>query len=276
MKTLLLVFAHPDDESFVCGGTIAKYVQSGWQVHLICATRGEAGNFGPYKDKSREELGNIRQKELETAGTMLGITSVIFLGYKDGALAGQHSGELEDKIYRQMMAVFPDVVVTFEPNGISNHPDHSKICLSTTYAFQKYAQDFAKATGEIVVPVGQRAHRWFSQSEDVERTEPKLYYTCMPESIAVYLKKRKSIPVESFGKPWMGTEDKFITTVIDIGKFRTKKVKALQAHVSQQEDVDRLLSLSTHPFLKQEYFILRMQGMYEVFMGKTDRVSNRL
>ncbi len=271
MKTLLLVFAHPDDESFICGGTIARYVQSGWQVDLICATRGEAGNVDPYKDLSGEELGNIRQKELETAGTILGITSVTFLGYKDGALAGQHPGELEDKIYRQMTAIFPDVVVTFEPNGITNHPDHTKICLSTTFAFQKYTASLLPKQH-----IGQREKKSFQETINQEEKEPKLYYACMPESIASYLKQQKNIPAESFGKPWVGTPDKFITTVIDISKFRTKKIKAVRAHASQQADFDRFLSLSAHPLLRQEYFILRMQGVYEVFMGKTDRISNRL
>ncbi len=277
MKTLLLVLAHPDDESFACGGTIAKYAERGCLVHLICATRGEAGSFGSYKDLSGEELGDIRQKELETSGTMLGITSVTFLGYKDGVLAGQHSGELEDKIYRQMTVISPDVVITFEPNGISNHPDHSKICLSTTFAFQKYAADMDSLKNGAA-KLGQRAKKSFEQvsSEHEQIKEPKLYYACMPESVAAYLKKQKNIPAESFGKSWIGISDKFVTTVIDIDKYRTEKMKALKAHVSQQIDVDRFLSLSTQPLLRQEYFILHMQGIHEVFMGRNDRVAHRL
>lgn len=275
MKRAVLVFAHPDDESFSSGGTIVKYVQSGWEVYLMCATRGEAGDNGPYTGASGEFLGNIRQKELEAAGTVLGVSAITFLGYNDGALSGLTPGELEDKIHHHIRALAPDVVITFEPNGISNHPDHKKISLSTTYAFQKYAEDRAIDMGQIIIPQGQRDHRAFVETEEKIK-EPKLYYAAMPESVASHLKKQKNIPSEAFGKPWNGTPDKFITTVIDIRKVKNKKIKALQYHKTQKADVDRMLSLIDHPLLDKEYYILRMQGLYEVFMGKTDRVSDRL
>ena len=81
MKRLLFVFAHPDDESFSCGGTIAKYVAAGWHVDLMCATRGEEGNRGPFVDLPQNQLGEIRQKELQKAGMVLGISSITFLGW---------------------------------------------------------------------------------------------------------------------------------------------------------------------------------------------------
>lgn len=80
MKRLLLVFAHPDDESFSCAGTVAKYVAAGWKVDLICATRGEDGSRGPYVDLPKDQLGDIRQKELQKACVTLGINSITFLG----------------------------------------------------------------------------------------------------------------------------------------------------------------------------------------------------
>ncbi len=278
MKKLLLAFAHPDDESFACAGTVAKYVASGWTVHLVCATRGEAGSGGPYGEVSPENLGNIRQKELEEAGKLLGISSITFLGYKDGTLFGLNPGELEDKLYQQISGFAPDAVITFEPNGISNHPDHTKICLSTTYAFQKYARDVAIAHGEIEIRISQRGRRSLleADTEEGKQAEPRLYYACMPESVAAYLKKQKNIPTESFGKPWVGTPDKLVTTVIDIKRFKSKKIYALLAHKSQQSDVDRFLSLPTQPLIQQEYFLLRMQGIHEVFMGKTDHIASRL
>ncbi|OGG11546.1 hypothetical protein A2Z00_04875 [Candidatus Gottesmanbacteria bacterium RBG_13_45_10] len=262
MKKLLLVFAHPDDESFSCAGTVAKYVKSGWDVDLVCATRGEVGITGPYGDISQEKLGAIRQKEAETAGTIIGISSITFLGYKDGTLLDLPPGELEDKIYPIMVERIPDSVITFDPTGISNHPDHIKMCYVTTFCFQKYAAWVAEKLAQMP-----------SVDNDAE---PKLYYACMPESVATYLKKKKNIPAESFGKAWVGTEDKHITTVINIEKSQVTKKKALKAHVSQSIDVDRFLSLRKHPLLRHEYFILRMHGRFEVFMGKHDRVSNAL
>ena len=262
MKKLLLVFAHPDDESFSCGGTVAKYVKAGWEADLLCATRGERGETGPYGKLDPETLGGIRQKEVQQAGKLLGIHTVSFLDYIDGTLASRTPGDIEDFVYRKMTEMIPDAVITFDTTGISNHPDHVKLCYSTTYAFQKYAAWVADQ---------------FEDPADIdENALPKLYYVCMPESIATYLKKQKNIPQELFNKPWNGTPDERITTVIDTGKFTGVKKKALGAHISQQADVKRFLSLPRHPLLSQEHFILRMHGTKEVFMGKNDRVFNKL
>lgn len=183
MKKLLLVFAHPDDESPTVGGTVAKYAKAGWQIDRIFAT-----------------------------------TS---LGFTEGLLSKEHPGEVEEPIYRKMLELVPDIVITFEPSGITNDPDHKKISLSATFAFQKYAKEFEKRFPE--------AH------------QPKLYYVCVPQSQVFFLQQKREIPNESFGKPWVGTEDKKITTVIG-----------------------------------NEYFYLRMVGIKEAFMGKNDKVSDRL
>jgi LmbE family N-acetylglucosaminyl deacetylase len=262
MKKMLLVMAHPDDESFATGGTVAKYVGVGWRADLVCATRGEAGTSGPYEGVTGDALGEIRQKELEKAGVILGLSSVTFLGYRDGTLSDEHAGELEDKIFQYMIKEIPDCILTYDTTGISNHPDHIKVCYATTYAFQKYAfwvSDKLSGNPE------------YSESRD-----PKLYYACMPASIAKHLVEKKVVPSLSFDKPWHGTPDKFITTVIDTGKFAAVKKKALLAHKTQSDDVNRFLSYSGNPLLYQEYFILRMHGVKEVFMGKGDRVADRL
>ncbi len=262
MKKLLLVFAHPDDETFTAAGTVAKYVKAGWEVDLVCATRGEKGEVGPYEHATPARLGEIRQKELEEAAAVLGISHVSFLDYKDGDLAQLEYGELEDILYKKIQEIVPDCVVTFDTTGISNHPDHIKICYATTYAFQTYA---AWVSGQLQ-----------EMGKQQKGAEPKLYYACMPESLAAYLVKAKNIPAESFGKPWEGVSDKLITTVIDVGVYKGVKRRALTCHVSQQKDINRFLSLANHPLLSREYFILRMHGTTEVFMGKNDRVSNRL
>ena len=262
MKKLLLSFAHPDDESFAAAATVAKYVKAGWSVDLICATRGEQGGAGPYGEVSKERLGEIRRKELEKAATLLGISSVTFLGYMDGTLADEPPGELEDVIYRKMEELVPDAVITFDTTGVSNHPDHVKICYATTFAFQKYAFWIENRLGE--------------NAEYKEEHAPKLYYACLPESIVNFLKKNKVIPQESFGKPWLGTEDKHITTVINGKAFAAVKKKALLCHKTQQDDVNRFLSFAKNPLVSHEYFMLRLHGTREVFMGKNDRVSSKL
>jgi LmbE family N-acetylglucosaminyl deacetylase len=85
MKKKLVILAHPDDESFAVGGTLAKYAQQGVMVVLLCATSGEAG----IKDKPFEQAVKIREQELKQAAGHLGI-EVHFLGYRDGKLADEN------------------------------------------------------------------------------------------------------------------------------------------------------------------------------------------
>lgn len=262
MKRMLLVFAHPDDESFAAAATVAKYVKAGWHVDLVCATRGEAGKTGPYGDVPPNRLGEIRQKELEKAGILLGISSVTFLGYTDGALAAETPGELEDGLHKKMEELVPDCVITFDTTGGSNHPDHIRICYAATFAFQKYAFWIENTLQRL--------------PEFKEENSPKLYYACLPESVATYLVKKKVFPQESYGRPLVGTPDKFVTTVISARGYEAVKKKALLTHKTQEDNVNKFLSLAKNPLLKQEYFILRLHGTREVFMGNNDRVSSRL
>jgi LmbE family N-acetylglucosaminyl deacetylase len=262
MKKMLLVFAHPDDESFTCGSLIPKYVKAGWQVDLVCATRGEVGTSGPYTDVTPEQLGEIRQKELEKAGTHLGIHSITYLGYMDGSLHSEEPGELEEKIYQKMEELVPDCVITFDTTGLTNHPDHIRICFAATYAFQKYAffiEEHLKGTPGYE-----------------EENAPKLYYVCAPEGVVSYLQKNKVLPKESYGRPWIGTADKFVSVVISTKGFEKKKKEALKMHKTQEEEVQRFLSFARNPLMKQEYFIWRMHGTREVFMGNNDRVASEL
>lgn len=262
MKRMLLVFAHPDDESFTSAATIAKYAKAGWTIDLISATRGEKGETGSHGEKTPEELGIIRQKELENAASHLGISTITFLKYIDGDLKYDPPGELEEIIYQKMVELIPDVVITFDTTGISNHPDHIRLSFATTFAFQKYAAQIKNALKD--------------NPEYTEESDPKLYYACVPDSVVEYLKKKRIFPEESFGKPWIGVEDKFITTVISTEGFQQVKKRALKCHVSQTEDVTRFLSLPHNPLVKQEYYIFRMHGVREIFMGKNDRVASKL
>lgn len=281
MKRMLLVFPHPDDESFVCGGTIAKYARVGWEIHLVCATRGEAGSRGSYGDIDGDSLGAIRQKELEVVSKYLGIVNVTFLDYKDGTLPSSKPGDLEEIIFRTLRSLAPSVVITFEPGGISNHPDHIRLTRATTFAFQKYTKSITHVQKIGISrdrPPRHPRDAWQIEFADVtlDLATPKLYYACLPLSIGNHLIKTKIFPPEIFGKPWSVTADKHITTVIDTSVYHKKKEKALTLHSTQGEEVRRFLSDPRRTLLKQEFFVLRMQGSQEVFMGKNDRVSDRL
>lgn len=287
----MIGFAHPDDESFSCGITAAKYAANGWSVHLLCATRGEAGESGIYETVSRDRLKEIRVSETGAAARILGIGDVRFLDYRDGKMSDLTPGDLEDTVFRYMLELSPDIVITFETNGISNHPDHVRMSYAVTYAFQKYVSQITDirryvADTEIGHTFDTKRHfvmkhklalskERFSDMVESE-TEPKLYYACVPESIVRYGISQKTIPPISFGKPWKGIPDDKIAVVMEGKKFIPKKIKALKAHLSQSQDVRKFLETPNNPLISREFFILRMQGKNEVFMGKKDTVKNRL
>lgn len=280
MKKMLLVFPHPADESLVCGGLIPKYAASGWDIHLVCVTLGEKNKDGSPGVVSDNGTGEEKKQELIRAGKILGLSSIQFLGYKEGTLVRLTPGEIEDKIFREMVRLIPNVIITYEPHGITNDPDRIKCTIAATVAFQRYVSDVAKLPGFSQLPgtekrkLGRIYQASYEECLALEH-EPRLYYACLPESVAEYLKKNERIPEESFDKPVMGTQDKFITTVIDVKRFKGVKVKALSTYKTQEE-AERMLAFPGHPLLLQEYFVLRMSGYTEVIMGKNDRVSNRL
>ncbi len=276
MKRMLLSLAHPDDESFAVGGTVFKYAKIGWQVYLLSATTGQAGNSGSTA-LTGAALGEVRKKELAQAAGILGIGSVKFLDYWDGKLAKILPGELEDKIYQEIERVLPEVVITFEPDGVSNHPDHQKICLSTTVAFQRYAQWLVDLSTKPAI-YGKHDENWYKRLEKMVnlKVKPQLYFTCLPASIVQFAQKIGAIPRESFGRPWVGVPDKKVTTVIDIQSQGEKKVQAMNCHLTQITQVERFLTIDDNPLLRQEFYIKRFEGTEEVFMGKNDFVASEL
>ena len=139
-KRMLAIFAHPDDESFAVGGTLAKYAHQGVQVILLCATRGEAGISGV----SPEQTGEIRERELRQAAEHLGI-EVYFLGYTDGELAQTKREALLETIACWIDLVQPQVILTFGPDGISGHSDHVTISHIVTQAY-----DLSQSTGVLL------------------------------------------------------------------------------------------------------------------------------
>lgn len=129
-KRMLAILAHPDDESFAVGGTLAKYAHQEVQVVLLCATRGQAGIAGV----KPEEAGDIRERELRQAAGHLGI-EVYFLGYPDGELAQTKPEELLENLACWIDLVQPQVILTFGPDGVSGHPDHITISNAVTQAY---------------------------------------------------------------------------------------------------------------------------------------------
>jgi LmbE family N-acetylglucosaminyl deacetylase len=133
----MVILAHPDDESFGMGGTLAKSAAEGKRVHLVTATRGEAGIPG----KCAAETAVLREAELRRACAEPGVQQLTFLDYMDGELDAVPDSAGAARLLSLMRQTQPDVVVTFGPDGISSHPDHLAVYRWTTAAFDQYQQD---------------------------------------------------------------------------------------------------------------------------------------
>jgi len=135
MRTLAAVFAHPDDETFATGGTLAKHANAGTRVVLWCATDGDAGRSSGIPFSSREELGRIRRAELLAACPLLGVQHVEHGGHPDGALAAADPDVVIGQIVAFLRRERPQVVLTFGPEGApTGHRDHRAICRFATSA----------------------------------------------------------------------------------------------------------------------------------------------
>ncbi len=131
---ILGVFAHPDDESFCAGGTLARYVASGAEVMVVSATRGEAGQIRSAGVATRRTLGQVREQELYLACQRLGVQHTVCLDYGDGMLQEVDQDILIGGIVEIIRSFRPDVVITFGPDGGYGHPDHIAISAATTAA----------------------------------------------------------------------------------------------------------------------------------------------
>jgi LmbE family N-acetylglucosaminyl deacetylase len=146
--TILAVLAHPDDETFGMGGTLALYARRGVAVHLICATRGEAGDVGEAYLQGFRSKAECREAELRCAAMKLGLAGVQFLEYRDSGMPGspdnQHPqalmnatvDEVAAKVVHTIRELRPQVVLTFDPIGGYKHPDHIAVHNATVMAFE--------------------------------------------------------------------------------------------------------------------------------------------
>jgi LmbE family N-acetylglucosaminyl deacetylase len=146
-KRMLIVTAHPDDESFAMAGSIARYVSEGVDVHLICATNGDVGEVAPEFMEGYESVAELRLAELNCAAETLGFSGLTLLGYRDSGMADTEDNrhpdslcsasldEVTGRITRIIRELRPQVVVTFDPYGGYGHPDHIAVHDATVRAF---------------------------------------------------------------------------------------------------------------------------------------------
>jgi LmbE family N-acetylglucosaminyl deacetylase len=146
-KIILSVLAHPDDETFGMGGTLALYAREGADVYLICATKGEVGEVPEGMMQGYSTVAELREHELAEAAKLLGLKEVIYLGYRDSGMPGSEDNhhpqalavapieEVAAKVTHYIRLLKPQVVLTFDPIGGYRHPDHIAIQQATEKAF---------------------------------------------------------------------------------------------------------------------------------------------
>ncbi len=146
-KTLAFFGAHPDDETFGMGSTLAQYAMSGVKVYYVCSTGGEAGTVGPEYLKGHDSIKDLRVHELKCAAEALGLAGVFYLGYGDSGMRGSADNERPDSLamapveevagraVKIIREIRPDVVVTHDAGGGYGHPDHVATHNAVTRAF---------------------------------------------------------------------------------------------------------------------------------------------
>lgn len=155
--TAMVIFAHPDDAEFTCGGTVAKWCAQGWTVYYVLATSGDKGTHDP--DFTPQQLAALREQEQRDACRVLGVKDVIFLGYPDGFLVAD--SEFRGTIVRLLRRYRPDVVITWDGfrQGF-NHSDHRAVGIAVRDAVYPAVRDHLyypqdKADGLEAVQVNQ-------------------------------------------------------------------------------------------------------------------------
>jgi LmbE family N-acetylglucosaminyl deacetylase len=214
-RRLLVVVAHPDDETFGCGSVIALARQQGRDVTVCCATRGEAGKAPPWLSTDRS-IGEVREAELRAAGNVLGVDGFVMLDFADsgmsgtpaaGTLAAAPDDQVVGAVRRAILDVEPDLVVTLDPDHGDGHRDHVVIGRATT----------AACAG---------------------RTGLRLYYwTVLRRLLARWLDELARSRPESghldLDRAGLGRPDEDITTVLDTESVRPLRERAIAAHASQ-------------------------------------------
>ncbi|WP_041276197.1 bacillithiol biosynthesis deacetylase BshB2 [Desulfosporosinus acidiphilus] len=160
-RHVLVVFPHPDDETFGCGGTLALFAKSGVPITYVCGTLGQMGrNMGKPFFANRESLPKIREAELEEACKAIGIQHLIKLGLRDKTIEFEDPEPLINKIGEILREVRPSLVLTHYP-GYAVHPDHNALGELTIKALSRlspqerptvYAHAFARDCQDIIGP----------------------------------------------------------------------------------------------------------------------------
>ena len=220
-RSLVAIFAHPDDEAFGCGGALARYADEGVDVRVVCATRGESGKITDPDIDPNSDVAEHREAELRDACSALGIAEPIFLDFHDSgraertrhddpkALMNVSELDLEAALRPIVRDLRPDVLLTFDPHGIYGHIDHLKIHRAVAGLFASLS---------------------WGEGEGPKR----LFYACLrSERMRQMQAVRERSPMSDLDPEIYGVPEAAIAAVIDVEPWRDRKERAVAAHRSQ-------------------------------------------
>ena len=243
-RSLLAIFAHPDDEVFSSGGTLARYADEGVEVHVVCATRGESGKITHPDIPPDSDRAALRERELREACRRLGVRPPIFLDYRDSgrnertrhddpmALMNVDEFDIESRLLEPIAAIRPQVMITFDPHGFYGHIDHLKIHRAATAAFW--------SAGSVMEPAPRR-----------------LFYTCVTSAVMKQRQQRNPDGGRSQLDPGRyGVSEDSVAAVIDIAAQATRKRDAIAAHRSQAQPARQVVGGVEEFIFSREVFLL--------------------
>ena len=267
--TVMGAFAHPDDEGFGSGGTLAMLADLGASITLVCATNGDVGEISDPALATPQTLAQVRQEEMRQAASVTGAADVRFLGYRDSGMAGTEDNDHPDSLYQaqadqvvsRLVAIIrevrPDVVITHDPTGAYGHPDHVATYTHVTQAFS-LAGDGA-------------AHSPQPDSVDQPKATRLLYYACFPRSVMrrMWQEMRDAGVTPPFAsqeqEDSLGSPDEDVTTVVNVGAYVDTKIASLACHRTQMDPNGPFAQLPEEVMRKimsTEYFTLAVsQGV---------------
>ncbi|MCU1346230.1 MAG: family deacetylase [Acidimicrobiia bacterium] len=213
-RTLLGVWAHPDDEAYMSAGLMAQYRRAGNRVAIVMATLGERGTDNPDKWPP-DKLASVRFEELRHSLAILDVDELHVLGYPDG---GCQPIDGTDVVACYIRDIQPDVIVTFGPDGMTGHPDHRAVSRWTTNAWASTRPC---------------AQLWYATvTEEFHRR-----WTGVNESVGFFAEQREP---PSSGVPDLAHSSRLPEHLLDL------KLAALEAHTSQTRHFVERLGRSTY------------------------------
>lgn len=274
---ILICLAHPDDESFGSGGTMAYYGKQGVPVTLVCATKGEVGEISDPELATPETLAQVRERELRCACQRLGVDAPIFLGYRDSGMADTPDNahpkafmnvpadEVVSRLVKIIRRLQPVIVITFDPSGGYGHPDH--------IAIHKHTLEAVSAAADPTRYPEQGGEAWLTNRLLYAVIRRSLFTEMRDKMIAAGLDTSDLDRFEE--NPHLGWPDDQVDITVNVAATVEAKWSALHCHRTQfgnDNPFNRLPDDMMKQMMSQEYFYqawpehesqLHLSGLFE-------------